>query len=86
MEEFLICENPKCLFLVDLRTKDNQMLTRSDLPLTGCPECGHAWSSKCPFCSRTLEVIWRDQLPHCFRCLRKLVAPPPETTDAPGDS
>src|SRR2546426_4624097 len=49
LEEFLICTNRNCLFLVSLR-EGNKLLRRSDLILSACPECNHKWSGRCPFC------------------------------------
>src|SRR5947209_3611195 len=53
MEYFLICTNPTCRFIVNLR-EGAQVLERSKLVLDECPECGHPWSSYCPFCARRL--------------------------------
>lgn len=80
METFLICKNPACLFLIDLHEKDKRILRRSDLVINECPECGHEWSSQCPFCSESLDVVWHDKLPHCSHCLRKLKAQPTENS------
>jgi transcription elongation factor Elf1 len=67
MESFLICQNPKCRFLVDLR-ENGAVLPRSKLILRECPECGHLWSSHCPFCHRSLRIAWRKKLAHCSHC------------------
>jgi len=71
MEYFLICTNPTCRFIVNLR-EGAQVLERSKLVLDECPECGHPWSSYCPFCARPLEVIRRGDLSQCLRCGREL--------------
>jgi hypothetical protein len=60
MDSCLICSNADCRFIVDLHE-----LPRSELIIDGCPECGHSWSSSCPFCGRPLETILRDNLLHC---------------------
>jgi predicted RNA-binding Zn-ribbon protein involved in translation (DUF1610 family) len=71
MTNFLICENPTCRFIVNLRDGAH-VLERSNLVLDDCPECGHPWSSHCPFCGHPLEVIWRDKLPQCLKCGKQL--------------
>ena len=62
MEEFLICENASCRFVVSLR-KGTSVYRRSELPLSSCPVCSQKWSGRCPFCDQTLEVIWRSNVP-----------------------
>jgi predicted amidophosphoribosyltransferase len=71
MEYFLICTNTKCRFIVNLR-EGAQVLERSKLVIDECPECGHPWSSCCPFCGRPLEAIRRGNLSHCLHCGREL--------------
>ena len=71
MQSFLICENPKCLMVLDLR-EDGRVMPRSELILNECPECGSRWSSACPFCGKPLEVTWRAKFPHCSGCRKKL--------------
>jgi len=73
MESFLICTNPKCRYRVNLRD-GAQVLERSKLILDECPECGHAWSSYCPFCGRSLEAPERSILSRCPYCIRSLQA------------
>jgi hypothetical protein len=75
MESFLICTNPKCRYLINLRD-GAQVLERSKLILDECPECGYQWSSHCPFCERPLRVIWRNKVPCCSDCGRTLKAEP----------
>jgi tRNA(Ile2) C34 agmatinyltransferase TiaS len=78
MEYFLICSNPKCRYLINLR-EGAQVLERSKLVLDECPECGHQWSSVCPFCGHSLQTDLRE-IPHrCARCARALVAENPQT-------
>jgi hypothetical protein len=71
LEEFLICTNPDCRFLVSLRD-GSQLLRRADLILSTCPECNHEFSSRCPFCDLTLDVKWLSQVPCCANCSRPL--------------
>ena len=71
MQSFLICENPKCLMVLDLR-EDGRVMPRSELILNECPECASRWSSACPFCGKPLEVTWRARFPHCLNCRKKL--------------
>jgi hypothetical protein len=73
MDHFLICENPKCRFVLDLHEGRN-VVSRSDILLSECPECGRPWSNHCPFCIQPLGVAWRGELPHCSNCRRKLQA------------
>jgi ssDNA-binding Zn-finger/Zn-ribbon topoisomerase 1 len=73
LEHFLICTNPACRFIVDLR-EGAQTLERSKLVINECPECGNSWSSYCPFCDRSLEVVQRGNLFFCSRCSRSLHA------------
>lgn len=49
VEEFLICRNRECRFLISLRD-GNKLVRRADLILSACPECDHEWSGRCPFC------------------------------------
>ena len=71
MENLLICENPKCRFVIDFQ-ECNGTLPRSAPVVPECPECGHNWSSRCPFCLQTLAILWRNNLPHCSNCVRVL--------------
>src|ERR1700757_1613050 len=71
LEEFLICTNRNCRFLVSLR-EGNNLLRSSELILSACPECNHKWSRRCPFCVRTLDVESRSQIPHCAHCGKAL--------------
>lgn len=71
MECFLICTNPKCRFVVDLR-EGSKVLERSEFVFDRCPECNHPWSSCCPFCTRLLEAD-PQEFPHfCKNCGRAL--------------
>jgi hypothetical protein len=71
LEEFLICKNQSCRFLVSLR-EDNKLLSRAELILSACPECNHEWSERCPFCLEILAVAWQSKTPSCAHCLRPL--------------
>ncbi len=71
MESFLICTNPGCRYIINL-LEGAQVLHRSRLVIDECPECGHPWSSYCPFCGRPLEVIRRGRLFHCLHCKENL--------------
>ena len=73
MESFLICENPQCHMILDLR-KSGGVLLRWATTISACPECGSRWSRKCPFCSESLEVAWQAGLPHCSSCHERLRA------------
>jgi len=71
VEEFLICSNEKCRFLLSLR-EGNKLWRRSELILSSCPECNHRWSSRCPFCVQPLEVSWQNKVQCCTHCSRPL--------------
>jgi hypothetical protein len=71
LEEFLICKNRKCRFLVSLRA-DNKLLSRAELIFSACPECNDEWSGRCPFCVQTLDVTWQSEIPSCSHCRRPL--------------
>lgn len=75
MESFLICTNPKCRKIISL-LEGTQVLRSSKLVLDECPECGHQWSSYCPFCDKPLEVMLLENLPQCSHCGRTLKAEP----------
>src|SRR5882762_1120869 len=71
VEEFLICRNRECRFLISLREGD-KLLSYADLIFSLCPECNHEWSGCCPFCLRTLLVVWKNKVPCCSHCSRSL--------------
>jgi transcription elongation factor Elf1 len=70
---FLICVNPACRTVIDLRS-NGSVMRRSELALDECPDCGSQWSSDCPFCGQPLEIQWRASLPHCLNCTERLQA------------
>jgi hypothetical protein len=76
MQSFLICENPKCYMVLDLR-ENGRVIHPSELIIDGCPECASRWSATCPFCSKPLEVTWHAKVPHCLNCRQKLHAKAP---------
>jgi hypothetical protein len=72
VEKMLICENAACRFLVDLTEGGGFRLRRSNLVISGCPECGKAWLDRCPHCFAPLHVKWDAQDPHCLSCDKSL--------------
>jgi len=82
MEFFLICTNSKCRYLINLR-EGAQVLERSKLIIDECPDCGHPWSSYCPFCGRPLESVRRGELSHCSLCGSELVPDADVSSKAP---
>jgi len=67
MQHFMVCENPKCRFILDRRL--NGTSTDGVLRvLRKCPDCGHAWSSNCPFCSQSLEMKFVAGTPRTVCC------------------
>jgi hypothetical protein len=67
MQSFLICENPSCHMVLDLR-ENGRVMRPSGLIIEQCPECASRWSPDCPFCGKRLEVTGRAGLPHCLIC------------------
>lgn len=74
MENYLICGNPSCRFVVDMQ-ETRKPLRRSLSFLSECTECGSPWSSSCPFCAQTLSVIWRGHHAVCAHCHRQFHRP-----------
>src|SRR5437773_415906 len=72
LESFLICSNPKCRYLVDLK-EGTQVLDRASLIIEECPECGYPWSNSCPFCGRRLKATRRGNISCCSHCKEKLL-------------
>jgi len=73
MKHYLICENPKCRFVLDRRI-NGKSLDGAHLVLRKCPGCGGAWSSTCPACRQTLAIRMVGGLPHLVCCDRKPLA------------
>src|SRR6202047_3712287 len=71
LEEFLICTNRNCRFLVSLR-EGNKLLPAAELIFSACPECNQEWSGRCPFCAQALDVTWQSEIPCCSHCRRPL--------------
>jgi hypothetical protein len=55
MERFLICNNPKCHFVLDRRI-NGKSFDGAHLMLKKCPDCGGDWGSACPSCARPLAM------------------------------
>jgi transcription elongation factor Elf1 len=73
MASYLVCENPKCHMVLDLRGV-GRVSDRSAMIVNKCPECGSQWSPTCPFCGKPLDVALRGGLPRCSNCRQKLQA------------
>jgi len=71
LEEFLICKNRECRFLVSLRD-GSKLLRPGDIIFSACPECGHEWSGRCPFCLQSLKITWERKIPCCAHCQKPL--------------
>ena len=74
MEKFLVCGNPSCRLIVDLR-EARKPLRRAESLLKECPECGSEWSATCPFCAERLSVTRHGYHAHCAQCHRKFHTP-----------
>jgi hypothetical protein len=70
MTRFLICENPKCRFILDSHI-DGHSVSGAQLIVKNCPVCGGGWSSTCPSCGQALAVKVLGGLPHTHCCERK---------------
>jgi len=70
MERFLICNNPKCHFVLDRRI-NGKSLDGAQLILKKCPACGSDWSSTCPSCNQALAVKLVAGLPYSVCCDHK---------------
>jgi hypothetical protein len=73
MDHFLICENPKCRFVLDRRV-NGKSLGDPQLILKKCPACHGEWSSTCPFCGQALAMKLFGGLLH-FSCCGKRLHP-----------
>ena len=74
MENFLICGNPSCRFVLDLQ-EVRKPVTRLGKLLAECPECASQWSATCPFCAETLSIIWHGHHAVCAHCHRQFHRP-----------
>ncbi len=79
MERFIICKNPLCCLVVDLRTRDNRILKISELIIDQCPECASEWSSRCPFCSKDLDITLARGFPSVLALPRGIGSSPSRT-------
>lgn len=70
MDHFLICDNPRCRFILDRRL-NGKSLDGPQFILKKCPSCGGSWSSTCPSCGQALAVKLVDGLPHISCCQAK---------------
>jgi len=70
-EQFLLCIDPKCRYIVDLRAETTEITGPPDLQRK-CPKCGHLLSGRCPSCFQQLDIVWRDNLPLCSCCNQTL--------------
>ena len=70
MDHFLVCNNPKCHFVLDRRI-NGRTVDGAHLILKKCPACGGAWSTTCPSCAQALAVKLVGGLPHFACCDRK---------------
>lgn len=67
MTRFLICDNPQCRFIMDLRV-NGRTLNGTQFILKKCPSCGGSWSPTCPSCHQALVVKEVRGLPHSACC------------------
>ncbi len=73
MERFLVCDNPKCRFVLDRRI-NGKFVDGAHLILKKCPACGGGWSSTCPSCTQALAVKLVGGLPYSVCCNHKPAA------------
>ena len=67
MERFLVCNNPKCHFVLDRYINGKDC---AHLILKKCPDCGGDWSATCPACMHALAVKLVGGMPHSVCCER----------------
>jgi len=67
MENWLICANAKCRFLIDFRRAKRASRLEA---LAQCPECGSQWMKHCPHCLEALDFQSGKQRVHCTYCHR----------------
>lgn len=70
MAHFLICDNPRCRFIMDLRV-NGRTLNGTQFIVKKCPACGGNWSANCPSCNQALAVRLIGGLPHSVCCEHK---------------
>jgi len=73
MNHYLVCENPNCRFVLDIRVDGKRLASRRFI-LSKCPQCGGKWSATSPLPRHALGALWMNRLPHCSCCSRKLSA------------
>jgi hypothetical protein len=71
MNHYLVCENPTCRFVLDLRLNGNGTGIRR-LGLSKCPQCSGNWSAGGPVSRRALGARWAGKLPHCPCCRERV--------------
>ncbi len=59
MENVLVCENPRCHFVLDRRINGTSLDGVQKI-VKKCPACGSGWSSSCPYCDQPLAVNFAD--------------------------
>jgi len=64
MNHYLVCSNPTCHFVLDVRLHGTRSANQSFLP-AHCPHCNSAWSSKRPLPFRALGG---HRVPRCHCC------------------
>jgi hypothetical protein len=70
MNHYLVCNNAKCRFVLDVRINGTRTGHAQFFP-NSCPQCGKKWSSHRPLPFRALSAEGRDKLPYCSCCRRK---------------
>ena len=73
MENFLICDNRECRFILDQRL-NGESVDGGLRILRKCPECGSTLSSKCSVCSKELAVKFVAGVPRSQCCGQRLPA------------
>jgi hypothetical protein len=71
MDNYLICANPSCRFVLDRRL-NGRSPARPQPILKKCPACRSGWSFTCPFCSQALAIKFVHGLVHSACCGRRL--------------
>jgi hypothetical protein len=73
MNHYLVCGNPSCRFVLDMRVDGKRVASRRFI-FSKCPDCGGDWSADGPFPRHALGAQWINKLPPCSCCSGKLNA------------
>jgi hypothetical protein len=67
MNHYLVCRNPECGFVFDIRI-NGRANGNGSLLLESCPHCGSEWISSRPVSGQALGLDRLRKLPPCSCC------------------